>query len=67
MVVAAAFTRPPVWFPTLDNRAERFAVIDLIYVLATFAFFALMVAYVRACQHLGRAPSNDDKSAGEIS
>jgi hypothetical protein len=46
---------------------ERFAVIDLIYVLATFAFFALMVAYVRACQRLGRAPSDGDKSAREIS
>lgn len=49
------------------NRMERFAVIDLIYVLATFAFFALMVAYVRACQRLGRAPSDGDKSAREIS
>jgi hypothetical protein len=50
-----------------ENRMERFAVIDLIYVLATFAFFALMVAYVRACQRLGRAPSDGDKSAREIS
>jgi hypothetical protein len=42
-----------------------FAVIDLVYVLATLAFFALMVAYVRACQLLGRAPSDADKSGEE--
>lgn len=29
--------------------------IDLIYVLATVLFFALMVAYVAACDRLGRA------------
>jgi hypothetical protein len=41
-------------------------VIDVIYVLATLAFFGLMVAYVRACEHLGRAPSDEDKSGTEI-
>lgn len=39
--------------------------IDVIYVLATLAFFGLMVAYVRACENLGHAPSDDDKSASE--
>jgi hypothetical protein len=29
-------------------------VIDFIYVLTTVLFFALMVAYVAACQRLGR-------------
>jgi len=29
-------------------------VIDFIYVLATVLFFALMVAYVAACDRLGR-------------
>ncbi|MBV9880239.1 MAG: hypothetical protein JO180_07060 [Gemmatirosa sp.] len=29
--------------------------IDLAYVLGTAAFFALMLAYVRACDSLGRA------------
>lgn len=28
--------------------------LDLIYVLATAAFFALMLAYVRGCEALGR-------------
>lgn len=28
--------------------------IDLIYVAATIAFFALMLAYVAACDRLGR-------------
>ena len=30
-------------------------VIDLAYVLGTVTFFALMVAYVRGCERLGRA------------
>jgi hypothetical protein len=29
--------------------------VDLIYVAATCAFFALMLGYVAACDHLGRA------------
>jgi Rieske Fe-S protein len=45
---------------------ERFVMIDLIYVLATLAFFGLMVAYVRACQHLGHSPSDQDQSGGEV-
>jgi hypothetical protein len=82
MVVAAPFTRAPVWLlrrgfgearriaaelnaERFFNRTERFAVIDLIYILTTLAFFGLMIAYVRACEHLGRAPSDADKSAGE--
>ena len=28
--------------------------LDLLYVVGTVAFFALMLAYVRACQALGR-------------
>ena len=27
---------------------------DFIYILATVAFFALMLVYVRACERLGR-------------
>jgi hypothetical protein len=30
-------------------------VIDLAYVLGTIGFFALMLAYVRGCERLGRA------------
>jgi hypothetical protein len=48
-----------------SNPTETFAVIDLIYILTTLAFFGLMIVYVRACEHLGRAPSNDAKSAGD--
>ena len=33
--------------------------IDLIYVLGTIAFFALMLAYVRGCELLGRTASTD--------
>ena len=35
--------------------------IDLLYVLGTVAFFGLMLAYIRACQGLGRdgAPGED--------
>ncbi len=33
--------------------------IDLIYVLATIGFFALMLAYVRGCDVLGRTTSAD--------
>ena len=29
--------------------------LDLIYVLGTLAFFALMLAYVAGCERLGRA------------
>ena len=28
--------------------------IDLVYILVTIAFFALMLVYVRACERLGR-------------
>ena len=28
--------------------------LDVVYILVTVAFFALMIAYVRACVHLGR-------------
>jgi len=34
--------------------------IDLVYVAATIAFFALMAAYVRGCEALGRDVSKDD-------
>jgi hypothetical protein len=34
-------------------------VIDLAYVLGTVAFFALMLAYVRGCERLGRAAAAD--------
>jgi hypothetical protein len=30
-------------------------VIDLVYVIATIVFFALMIVYVAACERLGRA------------
>jgi len=30
-------------------------VIDLVYVVATILFFALMIVYVAACDRLGRA------------
>ena len=35
--------------------------IDIVYILATVAFFVLMLLYVRACERLGR----DTKDATE--
>ncbi len=29
--------------------------IDLVYIVATIGFFAVMIAYVEACDRLGRA------------
>lgn len=37
--------------------------IDLIYVLGTIGFFALMLVYVRACERLGR--TNDGSQSEE--
>jgi hypothetical protein len=34
---------------------------DLVYVLATIGFFALMLAYVRGCESLGRDASREDQ------
>lgn len=39
--------------------------IDLIYVLATILFFALMIAYVRACDALGRRDSSGESAEKE--
>ena len=36
--------------------------IDIIYVLASIAFFAVMIAYVAGCERLGRASASEDKS-----
>jgi hypothetical protein len=38
--------------------------LDAIYVLGTFAFFGLMLAYVRACDALGRTASADVERSG---
>jgi hypothetical protein len=35
--------------------------IDLIYVLGTVGFFALMLAYVRACDVLGRGNQSTER------
>jgi hypothetical protein len=42
-----------------------FVVIDVVYVAVTVVFFAAMIAYVRACEHLGRLPSDERNSDGE--
>jgi hypothetical protein len=39
--------------------------IDFIYVAGTVGFFALMLVYVRACEHLGRVAASDDGSSEE--
>ena len=33
---------------------------DLVYILATLAFFALMLVYVRGCEHLGRRTAENE-------
>jgi hypothetical protein len=35
--------------------------IDVIYILATIAFFALMLAYLRGCEVLGRGGKEGDE------
>jgi hypothetical protein len=35
--------------------------IDIVYILASIAFFAVMLAYVAGCERLGRASANEDK------
>ncbi len=37
--------------------------LDLLYVLGTVAFFALMVVYVRACEALGRDSSQQEPTS----
>jgi len=39
--------------------------IDLIYVIATLAFFALMLLYVAACDRLGRNADVERAHEGE--
>jgi hypothetical protein len=34
--------------------------LDVAYVVATIAFFALMIAYVRGCERLGRAGDEEE-------
>lgn len=35
--------------------------IDLLYVAGTIGFFALMLAYVAACDRLGRGAARDER------
>ena len=37
----------------------RNAVTDLVYLIATIGFFAVMLLYVRACHRLGQSASDD--------
>ena len=38
-------------------RSKGIPMLDLVYLLATLAFFAAMLAYVRGCERLGRDES----------
>jgi len=44
----------PVFVRLLSVCRHPQFMIDLIYVLGTIGFFALMLLYVRACERLGR-------------
>lgn len=35
--------------------------LDIIYIAVTVAFFALMLAYVRGCERLGREETGEDR------
>jgi hypothetical protein len=35
--------------------------LDVIYVLTTIVFFALMLAYVRGCERLGKDASGEER------
>ena len=35
--------------------------IDVLYVVLTVAFFALMIAYVRGCERLGEEPGEESR------
>jgi hypothetical protein len=37
------------------------AVLDLVYLLLTLAFFGLMLVYVRGCERLGRDASGEER------
>jgi hypothetical protein len=34
--------------------------LDIVYILVTLAFFGLMLAYVRGCQHLGKEGTGEE-------
>jgi len=40
--------------PSLPNHQLGASMLDVVYILGTVAFFALMLLYVRACERLGR-------------
>ena len=35
--------------------------LDIVYIAVTVAFFALMLAYVAGCEHLGRDGTGEDE------
>jgi len=45
---------PEAYASSFSLYTEMDAVLDFIYVLTTILFFALMLAYVAACDRLGR-------------
>jgi hypothetical protein len=37
--------------------------LDIAYIALTVVFFALMIAYVRACEHLGERQDSEERSS----
>ncbi len=35
--------------------------LDIVYIAVTLAFFGLMLAYVRGCEHLGREKTGEEE------
>ena len=36
--------------------------LDVLYIMVTVALFALMLGYVRACEHLGKGTGEEERS-----
>jgi len=36
--------------------------LDLVYIASTIAFFAMLLLYVRFCEHLGRSKETEEKA-----
>jgi hypothetical protein len=64
-VFCAAFVVEPVAFAPWRYASEQCFMIDLIYVVGTVLFFALMIAYVAGCERLGRM-ADVERSEGDV-
>jgi hypothetical protein len=64
LVAAAVFTTAGLRCGTHPFRCAN-TMFDLIYVLGTIAFFAMMLVYVHACARLGQSASTDQRGGAD--